>query len=138
VIPTRFYPPCPESDTPQTLFAPGISRREILHIYEFIRRENNRTQFLIYTDGACLSNGQSSPRAGCSFVFRPCTPGVKGQISFPLELEGPLAGSTLKPAIGPSYVPFLPRCDSDGGTRRRLTSLLRLTPNMWSTVSQIG
>lgn len=25
--------------------------------------------FLIYTDGACLNNGQPNPKAGCSFVL---------------------------------------------------------------------
>ncbi|KAJ5429487.1 hypothetical protein N7491_006503 [Penicillium cf. griseofulvum] len=78
--------------TGRILFAPGISAEEIPRTYEFIRRhkeDNNRTQSLIYMDRACVSNGQARPRAGWSFVFRPCTPGIKGQISFPLELEGP-------------------------------------------------
>ncbi|KAJ5951109.1 uncharacterized protein N7479_009522 [Penicillium vulpinum] len=89
VIPTKFIPPNPGRDTPQRLFAPGISAKDIPPPYEFIRRDGNRTQFLVYTDGACLSNGQPRPRAGCSFIFRPSSSEVRGNISFPSELEGP-------------------------------------------------
>jgi ribonuclease HI len=55
---------------------------------------------LIYSDGACLNNGQSNPRADYAFVFR--DPGlngvgesVTGSVSFGLENEGSsgLAGS---------------------------------------------
>jgi ribonuclease HI len=44
---------------------------------------------LIYTDGACLGNGQANPRAGCGVVFREERPGRMGHFAFPLELQGP-------------------------------------------------
>jgi ribonuclease HI len=51
---------------------------------------------LIYTDGACLDNGQQNPRAGCGFVFRPSTPAspdgepaFDGTVSFRLESKCP-------------------------------------------------
>jgi ribonuclease HI len=58
--PNRFTPPN-FAATPQSLFS---------NEHRFIRRSNPR-QMLIYTDGACLSNGQANPRAGYSFVYRP-------------------------------------------------------------------
>lgn len=84
---TRFAPPNP-TDTPQTLFAE--SRR-------FIRRTNS-DQILLYTDGACPSNGQPTATAGCAFVFRPSssTSSINGTVSFPLEIEGP-TGAIYQP-----------------------------------------
>ncbi|KAL2801780.1 ribonuclease H-like domain-containing protein [Aspergillus granulosus] len=89
VIPTKFDPPR-ASDTPQTLFPPGISNRAAPPVLRFLHATNTR-QFLIYTDGACLGNGQANPRAGCSFVFRPSTqqPEVHGYMRFRLESQGP-------------------------------------------------
>jgi len=77
---TRFSPP-KDTDTPQTLFIEG--RR-------FIRR-SKRDQILIYTDGACVNNGQPLATAGCAFVFRlsSSTPAVDGTVSFHLERQGP-------------------------------------------------
>lgn len=89
VIPTKFHS-ATTSDTPQSLFPPGISSRAIPPVHRFIHPTNPR-QFLIYTDGACLDNGSVNPRAGCSFVFRPSTqqPQGLGYVRFPLENEGP-------------------------------------------------
>ncbi|KAB8213079.1 ribonuclease H-like domain-containing protein [Aspergillus novoparasiticus] len=89
VIPTKFQPPS-TSDTPQSLFPPGISSRGIPSVCRFIHRTNNEL-FLIYTDGACLDNGRANPRAGCSFVFKPSTPQPKGlgSVHFRLEDDGP-------------------------------------------------
>jgi ribonuclease HI len=57
---------------------------------------------LIYTDGACLDNGQQNPRGGCGFVFRSSTPAspdgepvFDGTVSFRLESKGP--GGTTQP-----------------------------------------
>lgn len=89
VIPTKFHPPS-TSDTPESLFPPGISNRAVPPVCRFIHPTNPR-QFLIYTDGACLDNGRVNPRAGCSFVFRPSTQQSQGlgYTRFPLENRGP-------------------------------------------------
>jgi ribonuclease HI len=55
---------------------------------------NNPRELLIYTDGACLNNGQLSPAAGCGFVYRPFAypDGVSirnGGVCFRLESRGP-------------------------------------------------
>jgi ribonuclease HI len=36
----------------------------------FARQSAEGNSFLIYTDGACLNNGQANPAAGWGFVFR--------------------------------------------------------------------
>ncbi|KAL3470223.1 ribonuclease H-like domain-containing protein [Aspergillus californicus] len=89
VIPTKYTPPN-ASDTPQTLFPPGLSNRAIPPVLRFLHATDTQ-QFLIYTDGACLDNGQANPRAGCSFVYRPSTqhPEVHGYTRFRLENQGP-------------------------------------------------
>jgi ribonuclease HI len=58
--PSRFQPP-QDTDTPKSLFADE---------HRFIRISDPR-EILIYTDGACLRNGQSNPQAGFAFVYRP-------------------------------------------------------------------
>jgi ribonuclease HI len=88
VIPEKFIPPN-ETDTPQSLFPPGIGVNAIPPVYRFIRR-SNRTEVLIYTDGACLDNGRENPKGGCAFVFRPSTStDIHGHVAFRLENEGP-------------------------------------------------
>lgn len=88
VLPERFVPPDP-NDSPRVLFPPGVSKRGIPWAHRYIRK-TNMSEFLIYTDGACLNNGQADPRAGCSFVFRDSTETVTGHSQFPLEAKGPL------------------------------------------------
>jgi ribonuclease HI len=90
VIPTKFHPPNP-SDTPESLFPLRIGEMSMPPVHRFIRPSNTATQFLIYTDGACLDNGGANPRAGCAFVFKPTTqnPLVHGYTAFRLENEGP-------------------------------------------------
>jgi ribonuclease HI len=84
----RFIPPN-SACTPQTLFPATDAPYNMPH-----RRFLRNGEMLIYTDGACLGNGQDNPRAGCAFVFR--DPGldglgrsVTGTVSFRLENEGP-------------------------------------------------
>jgi ribonuclease HI len=91
VFPTKFSTSNP-SDTPQTLFPLRRTENATPPVYRFIRR-NGETQFLIYTDGACLDNGGANPRAGCCFVYRNSTqnPKICGYTSFPLEKQGPTA-----------------------------------------------
>ncbi|OQE22121.1 hypothetical protein PENFLA_c013G09265 [Penicillium flavigenum] len=61
VFPTKFNPSNP-SNTPQMLFPLRRTENAAPPVYRFIRR-NDETQFLIYTDGACLGNGGANPRA---------------------------------------------------------------------------
>lgn len=49
----------------------------------------NHNEMLIYTDGACLGNGQANPKAGCGVVFREELPGRRGHLAVPLERQGP-------------------------------------------------
>lgn len=72
------------SDTPQSLFPARVSRKAIPNVTRFIHRWENE-MFLIYTDGACLDNGQANAKAGWACVFKPEDAGIKGR----LENHGP-------------------------------------------------
>ncbi|PLN78387.1 ribonuclease H-like domain-containing protein [Aspergillus taichungensis] len=89
VIPTKFHPLW-TSDTPESLFPPGLGYDAMPIVRRFIHRTET-TRLLIYTDGACLNNGGANPRAGCSFVFKNSAPeiGEPGYIRFRLENQGP-------------------------------------------------
>ncbi|KAH6625899.1 hypothetical protein C7974DRAFT_209457 [Boeremia exigua] len=67
---TRFLPP-DATDTPETLFVPSFSGCTI-PAPRFIR-QSNKSEFLIYTDGACNENGNKDARGGCAFVYSPET-----------------------------------------------------------------
>jgi ribonuclease HI len=67
---TRFLPPN-ATDTPETLFMPSLNKCKI-PAPRFTRRWN-KSEFLIYTDGACSENGNKDARGGCAFVYRPET-----------------------------------------------------------------
>jgi ribonuclease HI len=84
VIPRPF--PASSSDTPQSLFPPEFSpmARSAPIVPRLIHRSEKDT-FLIYTDGACLNNGQAAARAGWACAFRPQHSGVGGR----LENHGP-------------------------------------------------
>jgi ribonuclease HI len=66
VLPTRFVPPS-AAVTPQELF-PAVNI--YYHHVRYVHR-NDRETGLIFTDGACLDNGQANPRAGYAFVAGP-------------------------------------------------------------------
>jgi ribonuclease HI len=76
------------NDTSHSLFPPTTTNAQLPR--RFINQDNPK-QFLIYTDGACLNNGQANPKGGCSAVFRPPTRTRQyfGRISFALEHRGP-------------------------------------------------
>jgi len=119
-IPSKFHPPLP-TDSPMSLFTVEVKRdqppaqnREALRSLlragdsadvalhrRFVRRKNKR-EFLIFTDGACLNNGQSNPSAGCAFIFHPITtttpplPAVDGTLSFRLENKGPTGADSAQ------------------------------------------
>lgn len=66
VFPIKFIPPSPTS-TPASLF---IGTPTYAHWTRFVHRQDKK-KMLIFTDGACLNNGQSNPRAGWAFVHGP-------------------------------------------------------------------
>ncbi|CAD6452996.1 8c48b181-f435-4bf8-ae0d-39208a787be9 [Sclerotinia trifoliorum] len=70
---TKFVPPR-STDSPSMIFQ-GAHR--------FIRRTNPH-EILIYTDGACLSNGLANPRGGCGLIVSPTH-----KVNFRLENTGP-------------------------------------------------
>jgi ribonuclease HI len=87
VFPTKFN--CPSTtSTPSELFPARISYDARPPVIRYTRR-NNPSQMLIYTDGACLNNGQANPKAGWAFVFRPASDGHRGFVSSRLEDKGP-------------------------------------------------
>lgn len=91
VIPTKF--PVPSGcDSPHALFRPDIATRAIPPTIRFIN-PSKPTEFLIFTDGACLNNGAANPRGGCAFVFRPREADRRGYSSFRLEDKGPTGQS---------------------------------------------
>ncbi|KAH7174444.1 ribonuclease H-like domain-containing protein [Fusarium flagelliforme] len=86
VIPKAF--PASSSDTPQDLFPVRISRKANPNITRFIHRWEKQT-VLVYTDGACLNNGQADAKAGWACVFRPQEEGITASITGRLENHGP-------------------------------------------------
>ncbi|RHZ63237.1 uncharacterized protein CDV56_108072 [Aspergillus thermomutatus] len=91
VIPTKF--PVPRGcDSPHALFRPGITPEASPPTIRFIN-PSKPSEFLIFTDGACLNNGAAHPRGGCAFVFKPSTADRPGYLSFQLEEKGPTGES---------------------------------------------
>ncbi|KAF4465904.1 RNase H domain [Fusarium albosuccineum] len=90
VLPTKFVPPA--GSTPNTLFPLGLGLQAIPPVARFIRRDDPE-QFLIYTDGACLNNGQANPKAGWACVFRPESTTPQGVFFARLETKGPFGDS---------------------------------------------
>jgi ribonuclease HI len=82
-----FTPPSPTT-TPQQFFP--LRRQRDRQFPRFTHRSDAGT-FLIYTDGACLNNGQPNPAAGWGFVFREPEPNAPkiGRVSGRLEDCGP-------------------------------------------------
>ena len=76
------------SSTPADLFSVGIGLQATVPGIRFVRR-NDPEQLLIYTDGACINNGQANPRAGWACVFRPEPITLGTALSGRLENKGP-------------------------------------------------
>lgn len=54
-------------------------------------------KILVFTDGACLNNGQPNPKAGWAFVYGPETEPNKPQVVFGrLEREGPFGDAGVQ------------------------------------------
>ncbi|RHZ68419.1 hypothetical protein CDV55_103829 [Aspergillus turcosus] len=91
VIPTKFSVPS-GCDSPLALFRPDIAPEAIPPTIRFTN-PSKRSEFLIFTDGACLNNGAANPRGGCAFVFHPRIADRRGYSSFQLEDKGPTGQS---------------------------------------------
>ncbi|KAF4923267.1 Ribonuclease H [Colletotrichum viniferum] len=88
VIPTVFEPGN-DALSPVDHFPPGVSRKAIPNVIRFINRYD-KSEALIYTDGACLDNGAAKARGGCAFVFKPTySEKESGVVSLRLEDQGP-------------------------------------------------
>ncbi|GAP93144.1 putative RNase h domain protein [Rosellinia necatrix] len=86
VFPTIFTPPS-STIMPTQLFRPSILQYGIFARY--IHRDNSQ-KVLLFTDGACLNNGQANPKAGWAVVHSPSHPGWSvGMASDRLESKGP-------------------------------------------------
>ncbi|KAK2761969.1 RNase h domain protein [Colletotrichum kahawae] len=88
VIPTVFEP---DNDalSPVHHFPPGVSTKAMPNVLRFINRYD-KSEALIYTDGACLDNGAANARGGCAFVFKPTySEKESGVVSLRLEDQGP-------------------------------------------------
>lgn len=89
VFPTKFVPPSPTS-TPASLFK---GKETYGDLTRFIHHRDEQ-KIMILTDGACLGNGQPSPRAGWAFVHGPRKPSDRNNdpariVSGRLENKGP-------------------------------------------------
>ncbi|ORY03054.1 ribonuclease H-like domain-containing protein [Clohesyomyces aquaticus] len=67
ILPTKFIPPTPDTK-PFDLFR---GAKTYYHFARYIHRQDGRSKGLIFTDGACLDNGQANPRAGWGIVAGP-------------------------------------------------------------------
>ncbi|RDA87548.1 hypothetical protein CP532_3951 [Ophiocordyceps camponoti-leonardi (nom. inval.)] len=87
-FPTKFVP-SPASGTPSDLFSGR--RNHMLLTLVFIRQtfRSDGGKAIIYTDGACLNNGQANPKAGWAFWHGFNPSGEKLVASYRLEKKGP-------------------------------------------------
>ncbi|KAK2025779.1 ribonuclease H-like protein [Colletotrichum zoysiae] len=89
VFPSKFGQQGRTPLSPGELFPATRGTRTIPSATRFINR-HDKSQCLIYTDGACSDNGAADARGGCAFVFKPSEPnGQSGIVSFKLEDRGP-------------------------------------------------
>ncbi|KAJ7276927.1 ribonuclease H-like domain-containing protein [Mycena rebaudengoi] len=88
---TRFEPPAhtaPDFVFPVRLVnnSSSVPRHRFCIRRRFVPAISHLKTMMIYTDGACASNGLASPRAGFAFIFNP-SPG--GKASGAVEQKGP-------------------------------------------------
>ncbi|KAI0595237.1 ribonuclease H-like protein [Biscogniauxia sp. FL1348] len=91
VFPTKFIPPT-ASIMPAELF-PG--RANYAKLIRYIHRDDPRA-VLVFTDGACLNNGQPDPKAGWAFVHGPGLTGNPEIASGRLESKGPFGDDSIQ------------------------------------------
>ncbi|KAI5917277.1 ribonuclease H-like domain-containing protein [Camillea tinctor] len=91
VIPTRFTPRT-SSIMPTELFR---GQPTYAKLSRYIHRDDPRS-VLIFTDGACLNNGQPDPKAGWAFVHGPGLTGNPLVTSGRLESKGPFGDDGIQ------------------------------------------
>ncbi|KAI1747981.1 ribonuclease H-like protein [Xylaria castorea] len=91
VFPTLFTPP--SAQVKPTERFPG--KATYVRNTRYIHRDNPNN-ILIFTDGACLSNGQPNPRAGWAFVHGPGFEGQPAIASGRLENAGPFGDPSIQ------------------------------------------
>ncbi|KAF2969163.1 hypothetical protein GQX73_g4407 [Xylaria multiplex] len=92
VFPTRFTPPSP-TITPTELF---LGKATYARLTRYIHC-NDAQKVLIFTDGACLNNGQANPKAGWALVHGPGFTGMPALIaSGRLEDKGPFGDPSIQ------------------------------------------
>ncbi|KAI0846355.1 ribonuclease H-like protein [Daldinia vernicosa] len=91
VFPMRFIPPM-TTIMPTELFP---AQRIYPQVYRYINR-NDPQAVLIFTDGACLDNGQPNPKAGWAIVHGQKPTGVPLTISGRLESKGPFGDEGIQ------------------------------------------
>ncbi|KAI1798815.1 RNase H domain protein [Daldinia bambusicola] len=82
VIPTRFVPPNEFYHADRAIPQQATISRIFIH-------RNDRDLVLVFTDGACLNNGQQDPRAGWAIVLGTGHTGNSAVISGRVETRGP-------------------------------------------------
>ncbi|KAK1995220.1 RNase H domain-containing protein [Colletotrichum falcatum] len=87
VFPSTFSQQGRTPLSPEDLFPARLAVRATDPVVRFINRHDD-SEFLIYTDGACLENGSVDARGGCAVVFKPSEPGHRGSTAFKLEDRG--------------------------------------------------
>ncbi|KAK0373316.1 RNase H domain-containing protein [Colletotrichum limetticola] len=89
LFPFKFNPQTSTPLEPKELFLPKKFLISITSVIRFINRYDD-SEVLIYTDGACLDNGNAAARSGSAFIFKPVLPNDEnGCVAFKLEEKGP-------------------------------------------------
>ncbi|KAI0456511.1 ribonuclease H-like domain-containing protein [Xylaria acuta] len=91
VFPTVFNPPSAQVQPTDLFHGKATYARVTRYIH---RRDPNNV--LIFTDGACLNNGQPNPKAGWAFVHGPGFGGQPAIASGRLENAGPFGDHSIQ------------------------------------------
>lgn len=108
----QLYNPPRASDTPDALFAAGARTLLRSTPHERFISRSNPDQIILWTDGACLNNGQEGATAGYAVKHRPSTDPEESTFSSRLEDQGP-DGETYTPTSNRAELELsLPLCSS--------------------------
>ncbi|KFY46400.1 hypothetical protein V495_02511 [Pseudogymnoascus sp. VKM F-4514 (FW-929)] len=119
--------------TPQEAFPLWLQPGSAQQFPRFIHNSNRRC-LLIYTDGACLNNGQSNPAAGWGFVFRLPEPNFPqiGRISDRLE-DRVIAALQFRAWFGEGFTKLVIATDSEYVTKGATEWVRNWGKNGWIT-----
>lgn len=76
-FPSKFQPPLPTSHPANLFLSTPTALHQSSQTVRFVNR-NDRETALVYTNGACVNNGQTNPRDGWAVVLGPAD-GGKGR-----------------------------------------------------------